>query len=170
MVIGGDSAGGNLALALASHILHPCPDVPPLKLESPLAGLLLISPWVSFESTSPSFEKNKDYDIFTKHHMHTLAKDYVFDNERNNWSEPIRAEVSWWKGLPTRKVLNVFGESEVFRDDINEFGQTLKQAGLDVKSVECPKQIHVECVADAHFGTEIGSMSHDVWDWLCEVL
>ncbi|KAH8721585.1 hypothetical protein GQ44DRAFT_829147 [Phaeosphaeriaceae sp. PMI808] len=36
--LAGDSAGGNLVLALLSHILHPHPDVPVVELKQPLAS------------------------------------------------------------------------------------------------------------------------------------
>jgi acetyl esterase/lipase len=42
--ISGDSAGGNMAMALLSHILHPHPDVPAVKLDEALGGALLYSP------------------------------------------------------------------------------------------------------------------------------
>src|SRR5438045_7002331 len=49
--LSGDSAGGNLILALMSHISHPHPSttVPiiPLQLSAPFRGLVLTSPWVS---------------------------------------------------------------------------------------------------------------------------
>ncbi|KAH8977129.1 Alpha/Beta hydrolase protein [Lactarius akahatsu] len=46
IVIGGDSAGANLTLQLASHLLHPLVSIPaPPSLSQPFAGALLISPW-----------------------------------------------------------------------------------------------------------------------------
>lgn len=61
--VGGDSAGGNLALSLLSHLLHPRPDVVPVKLERPLSGALLLSPWVNFRTNYASFSTNATLDM-----------------------------------------------------------------------------------------------------------
>lgn len=46
IVLQGDSSGGNLALALLSHLAHPHPQVtvPRLLLDGTLGGTLLLSP------------------------------------------------------------------------------------------------------------------------------
>jgi hypothetical protein len=40
-------------LAVISHLMHPHPDVPELKLAEPFRGILLISPWIAFDYTEP---------------------------------------------------------------------------------------------------------------------
>jgi acetyl esterase/lipase len=55
ILISGGSAGGNLAVAVLSHIPHPHPDVAPIKLQQPLLGTMLYSPWVSFKTDYSSF-------------------------------------------------------------------------------------------------------------------
>jgi acetyl esterase/lipase len=67
--ISGDSAGGNLALALLSHMLHPHPDLEDklrIKLPSPLAGAILTSPWVKFPTDDSSVERNEGSDFICK--------------------------------------------------------------------------------------------------------
>lgn len=44
ILLGGDSAGGNLCLAVLSHLLSPSPDVPELEIDQPLKGLILVAP------------------------------------------------------------------------------------------------------------------------------
>ncbi len=48
IIIGGDSAGGNLALQLLSHILYTLPSIEaaPVQSDAHFRGLLLISPFV----------------------------------------------------------------------------------------------------------------------------
>lgn len=118
-----------------SILLHPHPDVNSLSLNSPLAGLLLISPWVSFESDSQSYQDNKNKDIHKKGEMHEWADDYTLPEERNNWSEPIRADVVWWNNLPAKRVLNIYGGFELFKDDDAKFGETLKGLGLRLRTL-----------------------------------
>ena len=68
--IAGDSAGGNLTLSLLCHLLHPHPKIPEslhIKLSSPLAGALLISPWAKFKATEDaSFKRNLHSDMLPR--------------------------------------------------------------------------------------------------------
>lgn len=64
ILIAGDSAGGNLSLALLLHLLHPHPSLPTLpKLSAPLAGAVLISPWCKFATDDASFKRNAGSDM-----------------------------------------------------------------------------------------------------------
>lgn len=98
--------------------------------------------------------------------MKGWAQDYALPEERDNYSEPMRADSSWWKNLPAKQTLNVIGDYEMFRDDLAEFGKTLKQAGVDVIDVHCPMQVHIDCILDAATGMEPGPMSKEIWKWL----
>jgi acetyl esterase/lipase len=166
ILVGGDSAGGNLAIALISNVLHPHPAVPPLTLNGQLAGLLLISPWVIFSTSAPSFEECEHKDIHGKAALHDWADDFASPADRNNYTEPLRADVSWWSGQCAKKILNLAGEYEMFRDDLEAFGRVLEKAKLDVKTISCPKQVHIDCILDAQSGLEPGLMSEEIWKWL----
>lgn len=73
ILLSGDSAGANLAVALLSHIAHPHPsrmvEIPRIELKGgdgkggKLKGLLLTSPWVSFDITAKSFRENEWKDV-----------------------------------------------------------------------------------------------------------
>ncbi|OCK78706.1 alpha/beta-hydrolase [Lepidopterella palustris CBS 459.81] len=166
IVIGGDSCGGNLAIAIMSIIAHPRPTFRPLSLSGPLAGVLLVSPWVSFSSDAQSFKDNKTKDIHMAPQMHEWARDFCTETERDNYTEPILANVGWWKGLQAKQILVLSGTYEIFLTDIRKFAQTLKEAGLNVTYVDCEMQVHIDCILDAQSGLEPGDMSHATWEWL----
>ena len=170
VIIGGDSAGGQLSLAILSVILHGFPGVEPLKLDRPLAGALLISPWVSYNTDAPSWKENKDKDIVPAECLDILTKAYIDSADYNNYSEPQRADVEWWRNAPVQSILNVYGGYECFRDDIAALGSVLSKAGNTVKNVECPKEVHIDCVLDAQAGFEPGEMSKEIWQWLDSVV
>lgn len=79
LVVGGDSAGGNLTMQLLSHLLHPYPGsitttgtttttIPradPITLAEPLAGAFLVSPLVSGQMTTRSFQDGKKCDMLS---------------------------------------------------------------------------------------------------------
>lgn len=93
IVLTGDSAGANLALSLLSHITHPHPSrtlkIPPITLKEDFLGVVLISPWVSFDLSSPSWTANASKDCIDPNagkawsaaflgdpHPHTRTSDY----------------------------------------------------------------------------------------------
>ena len=64
VVLAGDSAGGNMVLAMLSHMLHPHPDVSEqVTLSEPLAGAVLVSPWTKFGTDDDSVKRNATSDM-----------------------------------------------------------------------------------------------------------
>ncbi|PVH91718.1 alpha/beta-hydrolase [Periconia macrospinosa] len=129
IIIGGDSAGGNLTFALLGHLLHPHPDpkVVKIKIEEPLAGAFGISPWVSMDSSAPSFSHHQISDMLSQRLIRQSAQDYLGDTSAaaelkkgNWWSMPGDAEVDWWSGLGrvTRRVYLNVGTNEMFYDHV----------------------------------------------------
>ncbi|KIY02107.1 uncharacterized protein Z520_02245 [Fonsecaea multimorphosa CBS 102226] len=171
VIIGGDSAGGNLAVGILSAAIHSHAGIPTLKLDTPLKGALLISPWIDLSvGSSKSWIENKDRDIVSTAIIPELVKNLASDDERNEFSDPARADSKWWAGAPVSSILALAGMHELFYDDIRAFCQKLKEAGLNVETVECPQQVHIDCILDAQSGLEHATMSHAIWDWLKKVL
>lgn len=107
--------------------------------------------------------------MFTAESSTALANQFVTPAERDNYSEPILAETDWWKDAPVDNVLLVCGDLEMFRDDNRVFANTLEKAGLNVEFVNCPLQVHVDCILDAGSGMEPGLMSTTIWDWFNKI-
>jgi acetyl esterase/lipase len=103
--------------------------------------------------------------MFTAESMVNWAGQYVSPTEKNNYSEPVRADAHWWKDAPVDSVLMVCGDCELFRDDTVVFAGTLEKAGVNLEFVNCPLQIHVDCTLDAGSGLEPGLMSTSIWGW-----
>jgi acetyl esterase/lipase len=170
IVVAGDSAGGNLCLGLMSNLLHPYSETTPLTINEPLGGLVLISPWVSCDTDTHSYRDYGDTDVAPASLLSEMGQMFVRPDDRNSWAEPYLADASWWKNIPTKKVLNLYGDSEMFKDHISKVGKDLVAAGVDIKNVVCANHIHVECILDAQTGLEHGSMADEIWDWLKTVL
>ena len=127
IILMGDSAGANLALALLSHINHPHPDksIPRLNLASPMRAALLISAWISFKDDLPSMEGNKYNDIVTFAAATRWAEEYLqekfpFPNS-TEYTEAREAAPEWWNGLPVETVISICSEDESLADLIHEF-------------------------------------------------
>ncbi|PWW72549.1 alpha/beta-hydrolase [Tuber magnatum] len=174
ILLGGESAGGNLSLSLLAHILHQSPYGPPIVLESPLAGMLLISPWVTFDTGADSMTKFADYDILFPEILRTWAEEYNPGLKiRNGWTEALGAEEGWWKGcgaLLDGRILVTGGAHELMKDDIVAFKERLVKEGVGVEFF-LPDGIHAEPI---HGITGLGPEGSAAWlahlRWLGEVV
>lgn len=136
--IAGDSAGGNLALALLSLAMHPIPSIDPLHLDEPLAGAILVSPWLTDDTTTPSFERNAYLDMLSPQLIKQSASIFLTTPIRSaelrnaqGWAFPLFARSDWWNELDTvvEAMYITVGAQEIFHDHVVEFSRML-QAGL----------------------------------------
>lgn len=123
IILAGDSAGGNMALAVLSHIGHPSPDLPPVNLSATdkLKALVLIAPWTSFRQDFPSAERNKYKDIVSSFAGSTWSKDYMGGKETSPYAEALTAPDGWWTDAKVEQLLAVAGADELLVDPINEW-------------------------------------------------
>jgi acetyl esterase/lipase len=169
LIIGGDSAGGNLTLSVLSHMLHPhpgtqhSPHVPKITLSNPIKGALLLSPWVSFDCSHPSYEKNAESDMLSKQALTYWASLFLGSSKRegiimgDSYSEPLLAEPNWWSGAHNLvdEVMIWGGGGEVFEDSIKAFASKFIEGwthgGGDSKKVNLvisPRLGHDEPISD----------------------
>ena len=170
IIIGGDSAGGNLTLGVISASTHSHEGIPSLKLDKPLRGALLISPWTSFSTEAKSSTENADKDIVAANSTYIFRDDLISAGTKDEFAEPDLASSKWWADAPVSSILNLSGGYEIFRDYINDLGAKMKEAGLNIQTVECPQQVHIDCVLDSQSGLEPGPMTYAIWDWLAKIL
>lgn len=128
IVLGGDSAGGNLCLAVLSTLLHPSPDVPKLRIDQPLKALILVAPWVRFTLNTPSEKYNAKKDIITVPTGTMWAKEYLAGKDGGPYAQPLNADSSWWTDAKTKvgSILCVAGADEILIDVINEWVEKYK--------------------------------------------
>ena len=140
ILLAGDSAGGNLAIAILSHIMHPHPSIKPLELTDSLGGLMLMSPWCSFRTAYNSYTLNADKDLMTANLLDRLSKLYVgplqYDNPRPDYYiEAGRAPAEWWIGSRVRETLVLLGEDEILRDSVIEWAKTYQSVNNNAEII-----------------------------------
>lgn len=139
--VAGDSAGGNLALGVLSHVLHPHREIEPLRwidermeyVDSPkLDSLLLMSPWCSFNMKAkmdPMYNQNKEKDLVDDRIGKKWSSAFLGGREGDAYSEPLRTrdEKGWWDGLSgsVDRVWLSAGEEEVLLGSIQEMKEVL---------------------------------------------
>ncbi len=122
LIVGGDSAGGGLALAIAVARSTP-PD-----------GLILISPWVDKRVTSGSYDTRASTDqLFSRDSATEAGEQYLQGHDPTDpLVSPLLADLS---GLPPTLVF--VGSAEVLLDDSLELTRALSAADVSV-------DLHVE--------------------------
>ena len=126
ILLAGDSAGGNMCLALLSHLSHPSPDVPEVKIDSKLKALVLVAPWVSFKTEWPSMHRNLYKDIITPDSGRKWSRDYLGGHPSNPYAEALEAPAGWWEGAKVEQLLCVAGSDEMLVDPINMWVEKYK--------------------------------------------
>ncbi|KAI0280038.1 Alpha/Beta hydrolase protein [Russula aff. rugulosa BPL654] len=162
IIIGGDSAGGNLALQLASQLLQPHPSLPTLRIPShastetdsefpePFGGMLLISPWLEYNVDAPSFARNSTRDVLPLNAWQVCA-DIVRQGivpALHNHLEPGIAPDGWWKGLGGvfPRVLITAGEYEGIVDSIQRTGAVIAEEVKDTTVFVLPGGVHEDFI------------------------
>ncbi|KAF5609123.1 alpha beta hydrolase fold [Fusarium pseudoanthophilum] len=179
MIVGGDSAGGNLTAQLAYHLLHPNPAVPELKLQSPLAGMFLVSPWLSDRTDTASFKDYGNVDMLSAGLLqHTSIHSFSSEDLKPKFNEahlalPMDGDLSWLSDLPsiTKALYITVGGCEVFCDAVVEFGKAAQEKCrsipvlLEVGERECHDFILIENQAEV-----IGDATERMRNWASGVL
>jgi acetyl esterase/lipase len=126
ILLGGDSAGGNLALALLSHTSHPHAAVEPLRHDRDLRGTIILSPWVTFEQDSTSMRTNSQKDVVDAVALKTWSDSFMNNAKNDYYTDPKSAPASWWDGLKVGDICLMAGRDELFVDDIEALAETMK--------------------------------------------
>ena len=182
LILGGDSAGANLALSVLSHTLHPHPAVPKIAATEPFCGILLVSPWVSFDVCHESYHRNAESDILPPITLQRWSSMFLGKNMRagiimgNSYSEPLLAEPEWWSGASkaVSEVLIWYGGGEVFEDGITAFVEKFTEGwvagGGDKKKIDVvitPRNAHDEPIFDMLLGQKTkGPAAAAIDEWV----
>ncbi|KAI2821224.1 hypothetical protein CBS115989_2978 [Aspergillus niger] len=137
IVFAGDSAGGNLVVALLRYINEENPALPLPRCA------ILSSPWVDLSTKSiENVPRNRNYnaDYVTQDFLDWGRKAYTPEgwDSNNSWITFLGNETQ----LGTPVFVNA-GTSEVLYDDIMKFAENLRKKGNEVEVLETPNSCHV---------------------------
>lgn len=132
VVVGGDSAGGNLTLALALRLKAEGIAMP--------AALVCLSPATDLATTGNSMHANAKKDaLFVEEMMHTVEPLYAPGiDPRTPFVSPLYGDVA---GLPP--TLFQVGATEMLLDDSVRMAHKMQAAGIAVELDIWPKVPHV---------------------------
>lgn len=162
IVVGGDSAGGNLTLALLSHLAHPHPDIAELKLDGKIHAAMLISPWCSLtQHQTAAHVRNAEKDMFDSRTLSRWAAAFLNSTSPfagDAYSEPMLASSEWWEPVAdvVEEVLIWGGENEILIDAIEAFAQKFsvgfRRRGGHVNIIVTKGAMHDEMMIERMLG------------------
>jgi len=153
----GDSAGGSLVMSLLTSLTVPL-SPSTVTLPKPLA-IYLLSAWLSFDHTSPTFTSNAGIDVLDKSTLDRWAN-YLRANSPHSastievyteFAKLVPGRLPFTEILP-RTVYVSAGADEVFRADNEAFAKLAKEAGADVTLKVAEGKAH-----DWEFGDVVAS-------------
>lgn len=131
LLLGGDSAGGGLVLAVLQRLRESGLPMP--------CGALLLSPWVDPASEGGTLEQNTAYDYLMPSMLAMASTMYVGAGDLKHPEIcPLHADLS---GFPP--LLVHAGDAEIFHSQIDDFVQRASAAGVDVNYEVFPGMVHV---------------------------
>lgn len=132
IILGGDSAGGGLSLAVTQKTIE-------LGLPKP-AALILLSPWTDLTFSGDSVEKKADKDpLIVPHLLKIFAEKYIQKNEPTNpYISPLYSD---FRNYPP--TLIHVGGNEVLLDDSTRLAKKMNTAGVKVEFAIYKNQMHV---------------------------
>jgi monoterpene epsilon-lactone hydrolase len=121
----GDSAGGNLALALASRVTGEAASI-----KATLVGVAVVSPVTDLTLSGATYETRADADpFFTRPQVAELVHSYLGSADaKHPLASPLRSQLS---GMPPVRIH--VGDDEVLLDDSRRYAERAVAAGVDAR-------------------------------------
>ncbi|KAM3517347.1 hypothetical protein NHJ13051_009060 [Beauveria bassiana] len=152
VLLGGDSAGGNLVFG-------------------PLAGAAAIAPWVSLHPDLPEQVIYDGGDIVTTFVGESWSREFMGDAKPDYYTDAFDAPSSWFETFPVDKMLMLGGENEILMPMIELFYETVKAGHPNVELFKGKRESHVAPIYNIYVGdnteTEQGKK---LKTWLIELL
>ncbi len=125
IAVTGDSAGGNLALVLASCVAGKA-----VPAKASLVGVAAFSPVTDLTLSGATYETRSDADLyFTKQQVAELVQSYLGNADANDpLASPLHGRFS---GLPPIRIH--VGDDEVLLDDSRRYVERAIAAGVDAR-------------------------------------
>jgi len=132
VILSGDSAGGNLALALVMRLKEQGRLLP--------RGIVLMSPWTDLTSSGESYQSKAEVDpVLDKEYMDRIVQAYAGEEDLHNpMISPLFGD---FKGFPPTYIQ--VGENEILLSDSKRLHQIMVEANVPVKLEQFAGMWHV---------------------------
>jgi len=153
LIIAGDSAGGNLAVTVPLALRDAKIPLP--------AALAALSPWVDLGRRGGSLEAHEKYDWAVPADFDFWKDNYLDKQDpKQPLVSPLYADL---RGLPPLRI--DIGTAEMLLDQVREFAEHAKKAGLKVDLHELPWMVHNSYLLAGYF-PECQAAIDDLGTWM----
>ncbi|KAE8141502.1 Alpha/Beta hydrolase protein [Aspergillus pseudotamarii] len=125
VMLGGDSAGRNLAVGVLSHLTSPHEAIAKLDFQEPLAGTVLIAPWTSLDVRADT-EFNCLGDVITPDVAKPWCQAYLGSAKHDCYTDASTAPSGWFQHFKTQEILVLAGQNEIMLSSIRQFVEKVK--------------------------------------------
>ncbi|MCJ1288699.1 hypothetical protein MMC34_000228 [Xylographa carneopallida] len=168
IMLGGDSAGGNLVFGVLAHLLHPHAAIAPLKLEALLRAAFAVSPIASFDTDYPSDRQ----DPAPRSTIKAWLGNYLGASPTDRWNDPAATDVAWWRGVDgvVRETLITVAAHEMMGPGTQAFAKKLDAASEHFTLFTAENDFHAEPTIGIDLGFEESEASRALKAWVVERL
>jgi len=162
IVLGGDSAGGNLCLALTQKLR----DTEGLK---QCGGLMLFSPWVELIREIPpyAFRADTRRDYLSPRCAKPFVEAFIGDRDHLLYDPLVSPVHASLQGFP--RMFLCWGGVELFREQISAFYDKAIEAGVDVQVLLDKDMPHGYAMLSDFFPNESSMALKDAVKWLAKM-
>ncbi|KAL7938355.1 alpha/beta hydrolase fold domain-containing protein [Trichoderma chlorosporum] len=174
IVVGGDSAGGNLTMQILHHIIDPHPEACRIALDEPLSAAVLVSPWLTSDVSGSSFQEHGSNDMVSVSIMRFLGASASDDggqkssDDVGSWAEPLECKGAWMSKLDSvvKQIHITVGGREALADQSEVFVKTMDamKTGVQVTLESDPKAAHDFIIAEGIL-EQIGEATIRMKEW-----
>ena len=137
VILGGDSAGGGLAMAVISYLIDRDREIP--------AGLVAMSPWTDLTASGESYETNYEKDPVFGNSGDALIFENPYPGKMNPRHPYISPAFGDFAGFPP--TLLQVGTYEMLLDDSRVVAEKMRRAGVQLRYSEYEGMFHVFQIA-----------------------
>lgn len=133
IMLGGDSAGGNMVFGVLSHLMKAHPSIDPLELSGPLRGALVSSPVTVLNTNNPGFQTQEAQDPAAADTIRIWLSNLLGSSEPDAWNQPLSNDTSWWSGLSNvvQGILMTVASAEMMAEDTIALATKIKVSLLE---------------------------------------
>ncbi|KAF5551371.1 triacylglycerol lipase 2 [Fusarium mexicanum] len=169
IIIGGDSAGGQLTAQLLCHLLQPQPAIPEITLIKPLAGAFLVSPWIAQSTDDASYRENSAIDMLPIPGIVAFTKELLGPDAKPAISAfPLDRDEACLAGMTSilSQMYVTAGAHEIFREQVVAFKERVQLLNPDLKlQFRC----YENCAHDfIVIEEENGECTQDMKQWMVD--
>ncbi|KAL4893632.1 Alpha/Beta hydrolase protein [Aspergillus ambiguus] len=171
VLLGGDSAGGNLVGGVLSHLAHPHPEIDPVPVSDLLAGAVMIAPWTFLEADFSEQEIDSRGDLITPAVAGPWSRAYLGTSKRDYYTDLSTAPTDWYTTFPVKKILVTAGGAEILLPIVQDFVGKLKEGFPEVELCVGEREGHVAPIYNLYIGDRTETaQGKRVKTWLRETI